>query len=56
MPTGEWLWEVWPLLLTDEDPTRLAVGLTSDTPFDPKHRRYANDLAVLMGYAVVVGK
>jgi hypothetical protein len=54
IPTGVWLWEVWPLV-PDALPHRtLDVQIDTDTPFDPQNERFPKDLALLMGYVAEV--
>ncbi len=50
IPTGIWLWEIWPLVAPAGPRRLLDVRIETDTPFNPHDARYPNDLAVLMAY------
>ncbi len=54
IPTGEWIWTVWPVIPADNSKSFCSLKIETDTKFDPKHKSYPDDLAVLLGYATVL--
>lgn len=54
IPTGKWRWLLWPLPPDTVRPGCHEITLNAENLFAPADPTYPRDLAVLMGYAVLV--
>jgi hypothetical protein len=54
VPTGKWLWCVWPLENSGIPPGHQWLNIRSDKPFNPADNGTPNNMVSLIGYLIVV--